>query len=48
MRGADYGERATLRVAVPDGDLDAFTGVLAGLTGGEATAVPTGSAWVDG
>jgi uncharacterized YigZ family protein len=48
VRGADYGERATLRVAVPEGDLDAFTGVLAGLTGGAATAVPTGTAWVDG
>jgi len=47
MLGVDYAERATLRVAVPAGELESLTGVLAELTGGIATATPTGTRWVD-
>lgn len=43
--GADYGEHATLHLAVPAGDdLDAL---LAELSGGSVTARRTGQAWVD-
>ena len=47
MLGVDYAERATLRVAVPAGEFQLLAGVLAELTGGTATATPTGTSWVD-
>lgn len=46
--GVDYAERATLHMAVPAGELESLSGVLAELTGGTASATPSGTAWVDG
>lgn len=45
--GVDYAERATLHVAVPDGGLESFHGVLAELSAGSASAVLVGTSWVD-
>lgn len=45
--GVDYAERATLHVAVPDGERESLVGVLAELSGGTASATPTGTSWVD-
>ena len=47
MLGVDYAEKATLHVAVSAGELESLAGVLAELTGGTATATPTGTSWVD-
>ena len=47
MLGVDYAEKATLHVAVSAGELESLAGVLAELTGGTATATPTGTCWVD-
>jgi len=47
MLGVDYAERATLHVAVPAGEVESLAAVLAELTGGTATATPTGTNWVD-
>ena len=47
MLGVDYAEWATLRVAVPAGELELLAGVLAELTGGTASATPTRTKWVD-
>jgi len=47
MLGAGYAHRATLHLAVPAGEIASLSGVLAELTGGTATATPTGTAWVD-
>ena len=46
--GVDYAELATLHMAVPAGELESLSGVLAELTGGTASATPSGTAWVDG
>ena len=43
--GVDYAERAVLHVAVPSGL--ALPPLLAELSGGSVTAVPTGQAWLD-
>ena len=45
--GVEYGAAATLRTAVPADAADLLAAVLAELTGGTATARPTGTAWVD-
>jgi uncharacterized YigZ family protein len=47
MLSVDYAEKATLHVAVRAGELESLAGVLAELTGGTATAKPTGTRWVD-
>lgn len=47
LLGVDYAERATLHVAVPAGEVESLAAVLAELTGGTATATPTGTSWVD-
>jgi len=47
MLGVDYAEAVTLHVAVSAGELESLAGVLAELTGGTATATPTGTSWVD-
>jgi putative IMPACT (imprinted ancient) family translation regulator len=45
--GVDYGERATLRVAVPAERGAGFAAVVAELTGGSSVPEPAGAAWVD-
>ena len=45
VAGVDYAERAVLHVAVPSGL--ALPPLLAELSGGSVTAVPTGQAWLD-
>jgi uncharacterized YigZ family protein len=47
VRGVDYAERATLHMAVPDGEVKQLSAVLAELTGGTAVAEPVGSDWTD-
>ena len=46
--GVDHAERATLHLAVPAGDVAAFEGHVAALTGGRAVPEPAGETWVDG
>ncbi len=45
VAGVDYAEQAVLHVAVPSGL--ALLPLLAELSGGSVTAVPTGQAWLD-
>ena len=45
--GVDYAERATLHVAVPAGDTDLLSRLLAELTGGTTEANPVGKSWID-
>ena len=47
VRGVDYADRATLHLAVPDGEVKQLSAVLAELTGGTAVAEPVGSDWTD-
>ena len=48
VRGVDYAGEATLHLAVPTAAMDRLPHLLADLSGGELTAVPVGSDWVDG
>ncbi len=45
--GVDYAGAATLHLAVPAAEAERLPRLLAELTGGEVTAVPVGSGWVD-
>lgn len=47
VTGVEYDARATVGLEVPPADLAAVTALVESLTGGAATPVVTGSAWVD-
>ncbi|QNN51627.1 YigZ family protein [Nocardioides mesophilus] len=48
VTGVDYGEQATLHLAVPAGSAAGFPALVAALTAGAGVPEPAGESWVDG